>query len=345
MTTAIQTRLTFDDVFSYPEYALRGVPDWASVAKLGSNNIGALVSRARNHEHSLTASISKLKDEQAVLRKAIRDFEAMASEYSNPTITEIGMRSGSFGDNLEPLDAESAARPAGATTFNMCGWCKHTSGGTARFNYLITTSCSLLGYTSPETRFNTPCLLRFMKPEEITAQVDQIEGEIKNTLAKREKVREGIKFLLHLKIEATEKPYLVSLRPHDLFDLGDEIVVYIGQWNQKNSEYKSLIEDGAVWVPATVVNGYRHHDGIVNYRAALPLHNNMDNEEGRGGFAGMSRPEAMLRSEFNYLESGDLDFLDMWIANVDDHLKGFDGAQFLRDLIDGKIAKAPVEPA
>ncbi|HTR18742.1 MAG TPA: hypothetical protein VMH91_02060 [Candidatus Paceibacterota bacterium] len=347
LTTTTQvpaTALTLTDVFSYPEYSLRGIKSWEEVAKLGSKNLAALVSRAREHEQSLSGSIARLKEQQNLLRgKSGEDFKEMAKAYENPTITQIGVPSDSWSKDPEPLDADSKNRKSDATTFNKCGWCKHTGGGTCRYNYHITTRCSLLGDASPETRFNTPCLLQEQSAEGIAKQVERLQREIDDTLAKREKVREGIKLLQKLKKGAPEKPYLISLRPHDMFNVGDDAMVYIGQWGDRNEHKK--VADGK-WVPVTVVFGYRHHDGCVSAQALFPIHSNVAFDGGCGYGAGMSRPEILLRSEFEWLrhasEEGDLGFLGLWIANIDTHLEGIDRVQFLKDLT-GEIALPPAD--
>ena len=342
--------LTFDDVFSHPQYSLRGVSGWDGVAKLGSKNIAVLISSARSNEQSLTSSIASRKQQQELLRgKSGDDIKEMAKGFENPTITEIGVPGDSWSKDPEPLDAASKNREGNATTFNMCGWCKHSGGGSCRYSYHITTTCNLLGDSSPETRFNTPCLLQSKTADEIAIQVERIEKEVVDLLARREKVRDGIKLLQHLKKGAPEKPYLISLRPHDHFNVGDEVMVYVGQWGDSEGSYSSMVK-GGVWVPAIVVFGYRHHDGCVSYQTLFPIHTNMSNFEGRGGGAGMSRPEVLLRSEFNFLQesaqnkvNGDLGFVGMWLGNVDNNLKGLKKDKFLRDLFTGTLASPPAD--
>ncbi len=344
------TALTFDNVFSYPEYTLCGIRTWEDVAKLGNKNIAALISSARSHEKSLTNDVKTIKAKQELLRgKSGDDFVEMAKEFENPTITDIGVPEDSWSKDPEPRDAASINRKSDATTFNMCGWCKHAGGGGCRYQYHITTSCNLLG-NSLETKFNTPCLLQSKSADEIASEVDRMEREVENLLSRRERVREGIKLLQKLKKGAPDKPYLMSLRPHNHFNVGDEIIVYVGQCGDEG-EHKSLVKDG-VWVSAIVVFGYRHHEGCVSYQSLFPIHSNMSNFEGRGGGAGGSRPEVMLLSDFNYLtwaadtsaDECDLGFLGLWIANIDDHLEGFDRVEFLKHLTNKpELATPPVD--
>lgn len=343
------TKLTFSDVFSYPQYTLRGIETWEQVASLGSKNITALIARARDHEKEFADNISRTKAKLSLLRgKSGADFVEMAKQHENPTITKIGVRKDSWIREPEPLDVASQNRAHDATTFNMCGWCKHTGGGSCRYNYHISTSCNLL-HDSPKTKFNTPCLLHAKTAEEIAAEVEWLEHEVTDLLARRERVREGIRLLQQLKKGTPDKPYLISLRPHDQFNVGDEVMVYVGQWGSKESEYKSLVQDG-VWVPAIVVFGYRHHDGCISYQALFPIHSNMSYYEGRGGGSGMSRPEVLMRSEFNYLQEamqntsgGDLGFVGLWLTNVDDDLQGFNKERFMMDLLSGTMATPPVD--
>ena len=73
LTTTVQvpaTALMLEDVFSYAEYTLHGIKSWHEVAKLGSKNLGALVSKAREHEKSLSGSIAQLKEKLAKISLA-----------------------------------------------------------------------------------------------------------------------------------------------------------------------------------------------------------------------------------------------------------------------------------
>lgn len=338
------TTLTLEDVFSYPGSTLRGIKTWEEVAKLGSKNLTVLVSHARNREKSCSEKITQLKAQQKLLRgKSGDDFKEMASIYENPSIGVIGVPADSWSKDPEPLDNDSQKRKSGATTFNMCGWCKHANGGLCRYSYNITANCSLLGDTSPETHFNTPCLLQNQSAEEIAKQVERLQREIDDVLAIREKVREGIKLLQKLKGDAQEKPYLITLRPYNMFNVGDEAMIYIGQWKE-SSECKKIV-DGK-WAPANIVFGYRHHDGCVSAQTEFPIHSNTAFDGGCGYGAGMSRPEILLRNEFEWLHRAakgeDLDFLKLWSDNIDTRLEGVDRIQFFEDLI-GEVALPPAD--
>lgn len=325
------SRPELTDVFSYPQYTLRGISTWDEVAILGKQNLDALVKSARSHEKELTSRIERLYEKVNLLRdKSGKDFQKLAKEFENPKDIEVGTVKDGWSNDPEPIDAKSRGRESGATTFNMCGWCKHTGGGSCRYSYYISTSCNL-ATDSPETKFNTPCLLQAKTAPEIQHYVDDFETQISNTKAKREKVRAGIKHLQSLKKTSTDKPYLMSLRPHDHFNVGDEVVVNITKWDT------TIVEGN--WVDAIVIFGYRHHDGCISYQTLFPIHTG-DYLEGRGGGAGMSRPEVIHKKDFFALRDAnksDVEFFNVWMNNVDS-LKDFSINNFQDDIKEGMMA-------
>lgn len=340
--------LTFDHVFSHPQRSLRGVFGWDGVAKLGSKNIVELISNAFSKEQSLAENSVPLRKAQDILRgKSGTAIKELAKRFDNPVITEIGIPEGDWTKDLHPLDTASQDRERNTTTFNMCGWCKHSGGGSFRYNYAIRTTCSLLGNLSPETRFNTPCLLQSKTADEIRTHVQHLENEAIDLFARREKIFDGINLLTYLKDGAPEKPYLICLRPDNYFNIGDEVMVYIGQSVESKVGYRSKVKNG-VWVPAIVVVGDHEHDGIVNYRTLFPIHTNTDYLDGCGGGAGKLRPEVILRSEFEYLREcaqnkteDSLRFLTTWVDHISDDLNELNKLVFREHLATGAVASPP----
>jgi len=140
-------------------------------------------------------------------------------------------------------------------------------------------------------------------------------------------------------------------------NVGDPMVVYIGGWG------KDKIVKGD-WIRAIGVFGYRHQDGCMSYQAEFPIHTNISYYEGRGGGAGMGRPEALLATEFAALTSmvkalgpdvtyaGVLNskgienpneaFLRIWFKNIKrQKLEGFNCAKFFAALKDLNFATPP----
>lgn len=323
------------EVLSYAEYTLKGINNWEEVSSLGTLNLEELVKSARGFEKSLSHQIEANYQKINLLKgNSGKEFLEMAKSYENPQDMEIGRLEGNWMNEDEPIDAKSRNREYGTTTFNICGWCKHSGGGSCRYSYHITSSCSLID-NSPETKFNTSCLLHSKTYENIQKEIQLIEDEIEKIKIKRQKVRTGISHLLNLKRNSIIKPYIMSLRPHDFFNVGDEVMIYMGGWN----ENERLVKGD--WVEGIVVFGYRHQDGCVSYQTNFPIHSNMSNLEGRGGGAGMTRPEVLMKKDFLALKNAfnsDRPFYDLWFKNIDSHLKGFDVETFKSKVVDGLIA-------
>ncbi len=110
-----------------------------------------------------------------------------------------------------------------------------------------------------------------------------------------------------------KRPYIPQLRPYDLFNVGDEVVVYIG--DSKNSIVSKR------FIVGKVIEDYRHHDGMVSFIANEKWHTG-DYYDGRGGFAGLYYPGIMLKWELEYLMSNP-SFLELWLRQIDgfEHFK------------------------
>lgn len=144
-------------------------------------------------------------------------------------------------------------------------------------------------------------------------------------------------YLKHLEQNSPEKPYLLSLTPYNYFEEGDEVLVYLGHIEPTSRPIK---ED---WVPAKVVEGYRHQDGFVNYKTEIPVHDNLEYNEGKGGFCGMGRPEVLKKEDFEGLREAaktDPAFFELWCKNIPDYLRDFDLPSFKSSLATWSIASA-----
>ena len=334
------------------EWYLRGIESWDDIRYIGANNIERFISMLRGNEKSSSARIHSLRRKQNLLRgKSGEYFAKEAKKFDNPTFPEIEIRDDNWANEEEPMDAESINRKRGATTFNVCGWCKHVGGGTGRYDYIISGSCGLLDIDERElpaylynyihdikkVTFKTPCVLQVLPPEDFPLIVHAYKLGIDEEKKKRENIRNGIRkmqdILRNLPEEEQKKPYLMEMRPYDLFNYCDQVVVLI-------ADYKNAIVKGE-WASAKVIDGYRHHDGCVSYCFNFPVHNG-EYLKGCGGGAGMSRPEILLKEEFDYLRTAyveDPRFFMIWLANIS--MRDFSLEKFMDHLIFGKMAETP----
>ncbi len=134
------------------------IPDWwnhlkvntvEDIAFLGEVNIRQMIRAWRSTVKGLSHQIKAVDERLTFLQdKTADDIAAEAQKYESPQFKfeEIGLRPGNLSNDPEPLDAASINRERGATTFNVCGWCKYAGGGSASYNYLITTDCTFVTY-------------------------------------------------------------------------------------------------------------------------------------------------------------------------------------------------------
>ncbi len=357
------------DVF--PEYTICGIESWKEVAYIGKNNINYLLKSIRGKENSLSKEIRELRKKQDFFRsKTSKDFIQLAKDYANPTITSIGVREHNWSGGLEPTDDASKERKGGSTQYNICGWCSHASGS-HRYNYCLSGSCRLLNewdeavdgrvfhskklYFTHPVKFNTKCILPSLSADQFKRIIKNIGKKVNLLKVEREGVREAIRKLIRLRDNADgNKPWLVNFRPHDYMNVGDEMVAYIGNWKSNEKIVKGD------WVNAMGIFEYRHHDGCMSYQAITPIHSNLSYFEGRGGGAGISRPELMHRWKFDFLNNAtqhsdgwarnQLDsmlknateetiFLRIWFSSIPEDLKGFNPSTFFTDLISPKFVQ------
>lgn len=340
---------------------------------LGKVTVRQLIRHWRNEAGSLSGTIKRVEEMARLLKgKTGKDFVKLASTYESPTWgpSDIGWREDGWGDDPEPLDAASINRQSDSTTFNVCGWCKYAGGGSCRYQYHITTSCSFLDYAglpdhgrkipfgtaekymeaeransadtmrglesewpglrlfslhikgfnvkgwanSTQRRFNTPCFLQGASMERVQFIYGALMAKKWLHVEQKKKIDSDIKLLLDLEKLAEKKPALPDQRPHDWFNVNDEIACFVGNWDDR------IYKD--VWAFAKVIYGYRHQDGCVSVRYNEKIHNG-PYLEGHGGGYGMSRPEVMHMWEFNYLRQHP-DFAKLWVRATNGHLEGYD---------------------
>ena len=304
---------TSDDIVSFGKVAVEGM-------------IGSWKYRINGSKSHL----EKLKKLAKFFAKAnAKKIKREAAKFENPTFPKIGPfgkeRGGIFGDGEnEPLDAASINRQRGATTFNVCGWCKHAGCGTCRYNYCISTSCDIIsdagmgrGYEKDKTFFNTPCVIQSFND----AMFDKVREGLAKNIAKTEAAilatQEKIDLLKRLSEKAEKKPALPDHRPCTWFNIDDPIVCFVGKWKEK-------INQSLLFAKGKVIMGYRHHDGCVSVCFDEKVHAG-EYLDGHGGGYGMSRPEIMHEWEFEYLLKHP-DFAEVWAGmgagkNLKDHDK------------------------
>jgi len=333
---------------------LVGVETIEDIKFLGQVTIRQMIRSWRQTAEELRWRIKRIDGEIKFLQgNNAESVRALAEKYENPVFDpkQIGVRKDSWDGVPEPLDEASKKRKRGATTFNVCGWCKYAVGGTGRYNYYISTHCSFItdaGVEDVERRFNSPCFLKNISDEDFNTLACGLAFQLGILIARKHMTDAKIKLLLELEKQAERKPPLADHRPYDWFNIDDPVICYIGGWERARlrdviSQYlpESVVkwlhalgwlgEPRRVtfkeWATARVVDGYRHHDGCVSVRYDERVHSG-PYLEGHGGGYGMSRPEVLHVWEYNYLREHP-DFAEVWMANTPSRLRDFDPDQML----------------
>jgi len=289
---------------------------WKELQYLGRQNIEVLIDYKKDDIKSLKENIKVLESYAAILKgKSREDIKRLAKRYDDPKIpreTLVVIR-GSFSKGLEPTRVEDINRKDGSTTYNNCGWCKYHTGGSARYEYMISTNCDFLekaGKKSEERGVaSIGCLLTKITGEEISELVDAYQTKKTELQKQMDRTEIVVNKMMEIAQKAEDKPYLLDLRPYNHFNIGDRIIIFI-------SKKQKYLKSG--FIEGTVIGGYRHHDGGVSFIADEQFHNE-DYMTGKGGSSGTASTNIMLKKEFDYLRA-DKQFAEVWFENTDKKL-------------------------
>jgi len=202
----------------------------------------------------------------------------------------------------EPIwNAENINRKSGSTTFETCGWCEFAGGGSCRYNAHLQTSCSLLPEWKHHVLFwDSPCIWKHQGKADIEQGVERLRGQAEGYRRSAQRSDEWANKLLTLRFCADPIPVLPDNRKADHFNEGDNIRFYLN----------------GVWESASVVYGYRHHDGCVSFASEkFPAGPN-----GATG-CGFATPTVLLESEWQYFHEHPDVFLQ-WLQRSDREYNG-----------------------
>ena len=274
--------------------ALTSVQD---LTVLGTQNLTVLIGKLRNCERECSAAIEKSYEKLAFFEgKSGKDFEALAAAFERPVIRMAVSKEAR--DRPIPVDVQSQLREEGATTFNLCGWCKHATSGSYNGHVMVDALCGLTDAKREKSsdykwvHADTPCKLTSFTAEQCEQVAQEWRDVIASAKSRRDGIRSLIKGLQDIAKNQPDRPLLPSLRHWTHFELGQPIVVFVAQMDSRTTD--------ADWVVATVIKGYRYQDGCVSYGTDKPFHSG-DNLAGAGGWGGDSRAEFLKKDEFEAL--------------------------------------------
>ena len=186
---------------------------------------------------------------------------------------------------------EKQNRKQGSTDYESCGWCQQASG-THRYDCCLHGRCHLFpDYDSHEVKWDTTCLFKNLGQKDIADFVDSKTRHISDLRSQITRTEIEIQVLKSLIVD--DCPPLPSNRKCDHFSIGDEVWVWV-------LPSEKHVRHG--WISATVIDGYRHHDGCVSFKADEPFHKG-DYEYGCGGGGGYATPTIILGREYQWFKS------------------------------------------
>ncbi|MBR2709382.1 hypothetical protein IKE98_03595 [Candidatus Saccharibacteria bacterium] len=289
-------------------------PTEEDLAFLGFFNLEFLKRYWRKQERITVGQIKKVQAQVEMLDgKTIDDVKAMAAEFDHPAFPEIGVRDGSWGRHLEPLDDDLRNREPGATTLNYCGWCRFGCGGICRHGYKITTMCLLIpkdrnngsgAYGFEEFTFNTPCAIANGTQELLETCVMYLKTRLAELKERKAEIGEMISLIMDLKESAEKKPYLAGHRNAGWFEVGEDVICFV------SNNFQGALKKG-IFVTGKVIDGYRHGDRCISVRTDEKVHNGSF-LEGHGLGFGLCRPEVLHEWEYNYLKTHP-EYLKVWL--------------------------------
>lgn len=331
MTERIDARATV------PEWTHVEVQDWDDVGNLGKKNIGSLIEYHRNDLIGLGDRIGTLEEYTELLEgKSGNDLAAIAQQFDNPQFTpeDLSVKRDSWSGVPEPNREEDIDRESNSTTLNKCGWCRYAGSGSWRYKYMVEGSCRLLQEADMETDTHrgaaTECSITKMPAKKISRIVERFNQRKTWLIGDLNDKKELVDQMQEVADGSEEKPYLPQLRPYDYFNVDDEVVMYFGSDSEKLVGYPRFIN-------GKVIEGYRHHDGMVSFITDEVWHSG-DYHDGKGGGSGANRADILLKSEFDYLTQNP-DYLNMWLNQLEEHKDG-DYAEFKRAMRDSVVTSS-----
>lgn len=197
-------------------------------------------------------------------------------------------------DKDEPeWTAENMNKKQGDTTFDICGWCKYNGSGSARYNCMIDSSCSLMKSYEESHEWNTKCLFKTLSQTDLRNIVSSKNYEISSLQHQIERLKDQVTFIKSEILKHKDSPPLSWNRTED--------------YNEGEVVFANLDKK---WERGIVIDGYRSHDGCVSY----VLDNYPESKKGWG--CGVQVPQILKEWEYNYFKNNQEDY-KIWKEKVE----------------------------
>jgi hypothetical protein len=220
------------------------VRSFDELVHFGKHNLTEMEKYWADYHLSVSGQLAMVNEMRGFFERGSQFLRELASQYERPEIPKRDY----YDSVLEPVDAQSMLRKAGATTFNICGWCTYAKDGFGQFNWQTNPRCSLLEMAQIDTSrrsYDSECALLTLESETFARLVANFKSLSSRLRILVSRSRKMFKMLMEFQTHAQAKPLFPFARPVDWFELGDRVVCLLGRiTGQEISKY---------WVMGTIV--------------------------------------------------------------------------------------------
>lgn len=255
--------------------------------------------------------------------------------FSNMTLSDIKKIAAEY-ENPESLYGDSINRKFGATTFNVCGWCKYCierrcsdcDGGRCR-ECTSTAACSLIPLKAQNNiHFDTPCVLANGTQDALDACVAHMKVCRAELPLRIQQVTARIRYLTRMLEKSEEKPCFSHLRPCGYFNIGDSVMFH-------TSSYDFVVPSKVcTFVSGKVVPDPDHCKKGLEVRTDEPFRTRGSHNDGYHQGFGVHSKRVLHTWEYDYLRSH-TDYLRVWVRSSAIFDGELDREEFIGDFLKG----------
>lgn len=255
---------------------------------LGQHNLACFRAYFRRQEKKASDEINARQHQiNALHEKTVEDLQELAAQYEKPEFPQIDTSG-------RPVDKASRSRKPGATTFNICGWCRFASD--AEHGCALMPACMLMphecgngsGYAGTRFWYNHECELTRSTQALLILCEEHLEARKALAIGRKREVGTIASYLSHLISRAEQKPRLCAYRDDAWASPGAEIVFFDAETCQFKTGQLNRIDQSQIYFDLT-------DDSCSTWRTF--------------------RPEIMLRNEYDYFRQHP-DYFRIWLRNV-----------------------------
>ena len=305
----------FGDLFQGSHYFPLFDWTWETVEQLGQANAGRLIATLRRVDKRIAVDMDRLSSQRKIMRVVHGGgLPTMAAKFDDPGGIRVAtVRHDSRPIRL-PIDHGSLVRAPNTTTFNRCGWCRHSEAtfGCPHTDMDVSLRgiCGLLrGQDDLDVDFDTPCKL---EPSNAERAIALLDARIADLGRRKSEIAQGNRHLRAMKERLDWKPVLPYLGYARQFEPGRNCRVFGRRFGDP------------LWVPAKIWKVKDRGNARGSVWASSERHMLADKTpHNLGGYARPASHESpciLYPRDVRWLRQNatkEPSFLDLWLTKVD----------------------------